>query len=120
MRVLALFAVLFALLLPIHGQEKTSHPDNQSQNTRDVTKTPCDGVTVSFAIDPKVLSLMKEMHDTVGTIPKARFLKIIAWVGRVSYRDNLLIERETGIYRSYDPSIGQFQPTQVTDLEYAD
>lgn len=45
MKALVVFAALI-FFLPVHRQEKAAHPNGQSQNTQDITKTFGDSITV--------------------------------------------------------------------------
>jgi hypothetical protein len=75
---------------------------------------------LSLAIDPDIVQIIAEIDQIYKDIPGGESTRIIQCVGSIQYCDDLGIKRLTGIYRRYRPRGGNFQPSDNSDLEYAD
>lgn len=64
---------------------------------------------------------MKNIREIVSRQFEGDFRpKLVYFVGTVWYKDDLGIERSTGVFRKFDPKERSFLPVKDSDVEYSD
>ena len=79
---------------------------------------PGEGRSAHIPID---LELVKNIREIVSRQFEGDFRpKLVYFVGTVWYKDDLGIERSTGVFRKFDPKERSFLPVKDSDVEYSD